>query len=405
MNGRIKLLHMADSPAVSTGFGRVSQCLLEGLFNKGEYDIYILGINHPVGEPHRYEGMFRIFPASAKGNVFGFNRVTEVVEKVKPDIIIINNDLWILFEYLKSIPAGNKIITYSPIDALPVQKSWIDMIKAVNAKPVVYTNFARNGMLEMDKTLDIRIIGHGVDIDEFYPIEDARDYCNIPKDLFIIGNVNRNQPRKRLDLFLMGMGKWINSLPKSDRELVRVYYHGAIQDVGWNLTDLAARYGMLENFMITNQTNLTPATGVPLQDLCRIYSLMNLQIMTSAGEGFGLSPFESAACGVAQLVPDSSATKELWEGVAPLIRISHTDVLTGGINTESKVIDINSMIDIVDDLFTNRDKLKDLAKRCYKYVHQERFTWEYVVNKFDSLIKEVLNDNNCISKNFEESKK
>jgi len=147
MNGRIKLLHMADSPAVSTGFGRVSQCLLEGLFNKGEYDIYILGINHPVGEPHRYEGMFRIFPASAKGNVFGFNRVTEVVEKVKPDIIIINNDLWILFEYLKSIPAGNKIITYSPIDALPVQKSWIDMIKAVNAKPVVYTNFARNGML------------------------------------------------------------------------------------------------------------------------------------------------------------------------------------------------------------------------------------------------------------------
>jgi len=401
MNTKIKLLHMADSPAVSTGFGRVSQAVLEGLFNKGDYDIYVLGINHPIGEPHKYEGMLKIYPAASRGNVFGFNRIAEVVEKVRPDIIIINNDLWIIFEYLKLIAGGNRIITYSPIDALPVQRSWLEMIKAANSKTVVYTNYARNGILSVDKDLDVRIIGHGVDIDEFYLNEDARDYANLTKDLFIIGNVNRNQPRKRLDLFMLGMAKWINSKSKSDKEIIRIYYHGAMQDVGWNLTDLAHRYGILDNFMITNQNGFTPATGVPLQDLCRIYSLMDLQVMTSSGEGFGLSPFESAACGVAQVVPDSSATKELWEGIAPLIKISHTDVLTGGINTESKVIDIDSMIEIVDDLYTNRDKLRELAKRCYRYVHQEMFTWEFVVNKFDNLIKEVLNDSSCVSNKVE----
>jgi hypothetical protein len=98
---KIKLLHMADSPAVSTGFGRVSQAILEQLYNKKEYDIYVLAINHPIGDPHKYEGMFKIYPASAKGNVYGFNRISEVVDKVKPNVIIINNDLWICYEYLK----------------------------------------------------------------------------------------------------------------------------------------------------------------------------------------------------------------------------------------------------------------------------------------------------------------
>jgi glycosyltransferase involved in cell wall biosynthesis len=278
------------------------------------------------------------------------------------------------------------------------------MIKGVNAKPVVYTNFAKDGILSVDNNLDVRIIGHGVDTDEFYPYTDARDYCSLHKDLFIVGNVNRNQPRKRLDLFLIGMAKWINSKSRSDKELIRVYYHGAMQDVGWNLVDLANRYGIVDNFMITNQAGITPATGVSLQDLCRIYSLMNIQVMTSSGEGFGLSPFESAACGIAQVVPDSSATKELWEGICPLIKISHTDVLTGGINTESKIIDMDNMIEIIDDLYMDRSKLRDLAKRCYRYVHQEKFTWEYVANQFDNLIKEVLNDNSCLSKKFEEKK-
>jgi glycosyltransferase involved in cell wall biosynthesis len=398
---KIKLLFFGDSCECNTGFSRVSQAILEGLYNKGEYDISILGINHPIGDPHRYEGMFKIYPASAKGNVYGFNRVEEVVVKSKPDVMIINNDLWVLQEYLKSIPAGNRIITYSPIDALPVQQSWIEMIRRVNAKIVVYTQFARNGILAVDRSLDIRIIGHGVDTDEFYPIEDARDILKLDKELFIVGNVNRNQPRKRLDLWLQGMGKWINSKSESERSKISIWFHGALKDVGWDLLDLSKRYGIDDRFMLTNQEGFTPAKGVPIQELCKIYSAMDLMVMTSMGEGYGLSPIESSSCCTANIVPNSSATKEIWEGVAPLINISHTDVLTGGINTEGKVIDINHMIEIVDDLYVNRDKLKDLGKKCYDYVQQEKFTWGYIVNQFDNLIKEVLNDSSCVSNKFE----
>ena len=53
MNGKIRLLWMGDSPAVSTGFGRVSQGVLERLLQTGKYNISVLGINHPIGDPHR----------------------------------------------------------------------------------------------------------------------------------------------------------------------------------------------------------------------------------------------------------------------------------------------------------------------------------------------------------------
>lgn len=401
MNGnRTRLLWIGDSPAVSTGFGRVSQGILEGLYQTGRYDMSVLGVNHLIGDPHRYEGMFRIYPARAQGNVYGFNRVREIIEKEKPDQIIINNDLWIASEYVKEIPENNRIIIYSPVDALPVQSEWIETLIKVNAKITTYTNFAKEG-IQAAKDVPVDIIGHAVDTDEFYPIDDAREFmANIPPDAFVIQNVNRNQPRKRLDLFLKAMQRWLERLPKSDRENVSFYYHGTIRDVGWNLIQLAQRWGIDDKFLITDQSHLSPAQGVSLPTLCKIYNCADVHVMTSLGEGFGLSPFESAACGVAQVVPAHSACKELWEGKAPLINIDHWEVLAGGVNTEGGVIDVEHLVSILDDLYHNRDKTKKYGQMAYDYVQREEFTWGYIARQFDTIIKGMMGSNESLSKKF-----
>jgi len=402
MSGKIKLLWIGDSPAVTTGFGRVAQGILEGLIQTGNYQVSVLGINHPIGDPHRYEGMIRIYPARARGNIYGFDRVEEVIAREKPDVIILLNDLWILSEYIKFIPENNRIITYSPVDALPVDKVWVDNLEKVNARVTTYTQFAKRGILDANSDIKIDVVGHGVDTDEFYQMDDARRFlANIPEDSFVVQNVNRNQPRKRLDLFLKGMQIWLDRLPKSDRDNIRLYYHGTLRDVGWNLISLAKRWGIDDRFLITDQSSMTPARGVPLSMLCKIYNCADVHIMTSMGEGFGLSPFESAACGVAQVVPNHSATKELWEGKAPLIDIARWEVLTGGINTEGGVIDLESMVAILDDLYHHRDKLDTYAQKAYEYVHRNEFTWEYIANQFDIMINEVLNaGNESLSKKF-----
>jgi len=395
---RVKLLWIGDSPAVTTGFGRVSQGVLEGLYQTGKYSVSVLGINHPVGDPHRYEGMFRIYPARTGGNVYGFDRVSEVISKEQPDIVFINNDLWIVSQYLRSIPEKSRIMIYSPIDALPVQKDWIAVIEKVNARLVTYTNFARDGIQEAMK-IPVDIVGHGVDTDEFYPVDDARKIlANIPEDVFVVQNVNRNQPRKRLDLFLKAIKLWVDRLPASDKKNVRFYYHGTLRDLGWNLTSLAQRWGIDDKFLITDQTNMTPAAGVPLAMLCQIYNVADVHVMTSMGEGFGLSPFESGACGVAQVLPNHSACKELWEGRAPLIDIADWEVLTGGINTEGGIIDIDHLATILEDLYYHRDKVKEYGRLAYEYTQREEFTWSYVSNQFDKMIMEMLNTEDSLSK-------
>jgi glycosyltransferase involved in cell wall biosynthesis len=402
---RIRLLWIGDSPAVTTGFGRVSQGILENLYQTGRYNISVLGINHPIGDPHRYEGMFRIYPAKAAGNVYGFNRIQEVIAKERPDVILINNDLWICSEYAKEIPENNRVLTYSPVDALPVQADWITNLERINARVTTYTEFAKAGIQKAHQ-VPVDIIGHGVDTDEFYPISDARKFlANVPEDAFVVQNVNRNQPRKRLDLFLRAMQLWIESLPASDRKNVNIYYHGTLRDMGWNLVSLAQRWGIDDRLLITDQRNLTPANGVSLATLNKIYNVADVHVMTSMGEGFGLSPFESGACGVAQVVPNHSACKELWEGKAPLIDVDHWEVLTGGINTDGGVISIEHLAKIMDDLYHNRDKVKKYGQLAYEYAQRKEFTWEYVANKFDSMIKEMLEaGDSSLSKKFAEPK-
>ena len=400
MDGRTKLLWIGDSPAVSTGFGRVSQGVLEGLYQTGKYDISVLGINHQIGDPHRYEGMFRIYPSRAKGNVYGFNRVKEVIEKERPDQIIINNDLWIVPEYVKEIPENNRILIYSPVDALPIQPEWLEGLIKVNARVSSYTKFAKDG-IQAVKNIPIDIIGHAVDTDEFYPMDDARRFmANMPPEAFIVMNVNRNQPRKRLDLFLRAMQVWLESLSKSDRENVSFYYHGTLRDVGWNLVQLAQRWGIDDRFLITDQSNLSPSQGVSLSMLCKIYNCADVHVMTSMGEGFGLSPFESAACGIAQVVPSHSACKELWTGKGELVNIKSWEVLTGGINTEGGVIDVEHLVSILDDLYHNREKTKEYGKIAYEYVQREEFTWGYIARQFDTIIQEMRETESSLSKKF-----
>lgn len=399
MSKEIKLLWLGDSPAVTTGFGRVSQSVLENLYSTGKYKISVIGINHPIGDPHIYEGMFRIYPARAKGDIYGINRVEEVVDKEKPDVIIVNSDLWVVSEFVKAVPESNRIFTYSPVDALPVNPDWIDILVKANTRVGAYTEFAKNGIQDVYNNVNIDVVGHGVDTDEFYPIEDARRFlANVPSEVFLVQNVNRNQPRKRLDLFLKAAQIWLGRKSKSDRENILIYYHGSIKDIGWNLVDLANRWGIDDRFLITDQTNITSARGLPINLLCKIYNVANVHVLTSMGEGFGLSPFESAACGVAQVVPDNSATKELWSGVAQLIKIKEWQVLTGGINTEGGVIDVEHLVEILDDLYQNRDKLKKLGEYAYNHVHQEKFTWSYVAKQFDSIISDMLKDDKYLSK-------
>ena len=124
---------------------------------------------------------------------------------------------------------------------------------------------------------------------------DARRILGLPQKSFIVGNVNRNQPRKRLDLSIGYFAKW-QQVEDADAYLL---LHCALNDVGWDLMSLAKHYGVSQRVIFTGCERLEDM--MPQSRLKVIYSALDVQISTSDGGGWGLTTMEGMACGVHQI--------------------------------------------------------------------------------------------------------
>jgi hypothetical protein len=80
-----KLLWVADFAAM-TGFGRVSGAILPRL--KDSFEIVVLACNWH-GDPVKEQEDFKMYPAANRHQLapFGEERIREIVEKEKPDIV------------------------------------------------------------------------------------------------------------------------------------------------------------------------------------------------------------------------------------------------------------------------------------------------------------------------------
>lgn len=99
---------------------------------------------------------------------------------------------------------------------------------------------------------------------QFFPVkkEEARQKLGLPEDLFIIGFVGRNQPRKRIDLLMHAFSLFAKDKP----EHVRLYYHGALVDAGWDIEQLAVYFG-IDNRLIITSRDVTPVAGVSIENV------------------------------------------------------------------------------------------------------------------------------------------
>jgi glycosyltransferase involved in cell wall biosynthesis len=113
-------------------------------------------------------------------------------------------------------------------------------------------------------------------------------------------------------------------------------------------------------------------------------------VNTCKGEGWGLVNFEHAACRVAQVVPDHTSCKEIFEGYGRLIRCDHVDVDTN-FAREMPCPSAVHLTEILNELYEDRDKLDAVAELCYLRATDDQFNWDTVAAQFDGVFQEVLN--------------
>jgi glycosyltransferase involved in cell wall biosynthesis len=185
----MRILTVSDL-GVATGFARVMTSVIEHF--PEDWDVHSLAINY-FGDPHDLDA--KLYPARLGGDLYGIQRLPDLVERLKPDRIFILQDSWIIKHYLDILSEEylEKTILYTPVDAGPYQYQWLEKFPLVK-QVCVYTEFAKNVLQEANPDIEnISIIPHGVDLTRFSPIDqdEARAILQkIPEDDFVVLNVN-----------------------------------------------------------------------------------------------------------------------------------------------------------------------------------------------------------------------
>jgi glycosyltransferase involved in cell wall biosynthesis len=381
-----KLLWIGDA-VVQTGFARVTHNVLAHL--TGLFDIHVLGVGH-LGDPCR-QYPYDIYPASLGGDAFGFGRVKPLCDGIQPDLICINNDPWNVTQYLQEIPKEVPVVAYMPVDA-PNQGSAGALTRLSRA--IAYTNFGRKELYVGGFNGRCDVIPHGVDTATYYPT--SKEECRarlkgLPNsdDVFIVSNVNRNQPRKRLDLTIQYWANWWIKAGQPKNAFLAL--HCTRVDLGWNVDQLAKYYGIEKNFFLVSR-KMTHHTMVLEHELRLVYGLADVNLSTTLGEGWGLTQMESMACGIANAVPRYSALGEWPNGAVEYTEVDRYDTTPSGINTIGGVPSLDSTVAAIDKLYRDRDYREDLGRRGRELVTQSKFNWTEIAKQFASIFLETISE-------------
>jgi D-inositol-3-phosphate glycosyltransferase len=379
-----RLLWIGDH-SCGTGFARVSHEVLAVL--KEHWEVSVLAINYD-GDPTPFP--YDVYPAWLGGDAFGVKRTKDLVEKIKPEVVVCLNDPWNIDAYVREC-GKTPVIASLAVDALNCTGRPLNTL----THAIFWTDFGLTEARKGGFVGPASVIPLGVDRSTFYPRDRnaMRRALQIAKgdgkqveldNAFIIGNVNRNQPRKRHDLLVRYFAEWVKSRSIPDAYL---FMHLApTGDQGWQIEQLMEYYGVGDRLVLVTPEYRHGVTDTVLSAEYATFDVM----ATCACEGWGLPHLEGMACGIPQIVPDWSALGD-WPGDAVYkVPCSETYVTPTGVNTIMGIPDRVSFIDALDEIYRDRELREEYRKRSLHLISDPRFQWERIGLDYHVAISEAV---------------
>lgn len=369
-----RLLWVGDA-GVESGFAKVTHNILDHLVD--EYHVSVIGINYR-GDPHSYP--YPIYPAWIGGDIFGVKRLEELHKSIKPDLVILQNDPWNIATYTKTVPGLNYVGNLA-VDGLNCRGKLLNDLSL----GVFWNDFGLRQARAGGYIKPAAVIPLGVDLLTFraIPRHDARVAIGLGslQDAFIVGNVNRNQPRKRLDLTIEAFAKWIKRYNIDNGYL---FLHVApTGDQGYDCQQLADYYGVGDRLILSEPTIWK---GYSEERMAHIYNCFDVQVNTAQGEGWGLTTMEGMACGVPQVVPAWAALEEWATPAAIQIECPTTCVTPTFINSIGGVIDVDALAQVLHTLYESPSTREMMKDRGLSLVQHSQYRWEHIANRWSAVL-------------------
>jgi L-malate glycosyltransferase len=220
-------------------------------------------------------------------------------------------------------------------------------LKKAHALTSVSHYTARLVQEDLTTSEHIRVIYNGIDVDQFKPAASS-PYSRKEVRVFFSGNLIRRKGAHWLPSIARGLGKNI-----------RIYYTQGLRT---------------QNNLAPN-SKLQPLGPVPFKDMPNRYLQMDLLVMPSVREGFGLAVAEAMSCGLPVVATNGSAIPEL------------IDEGKGGFLCP--VGDVYAFAEKIN-LLADSPKLRHEMGEYNRAKVEKMFTLDRMVKEYQDLFQEVL---------------
>jgi glycosyltransferase involved in cell wall biosynthesis len=406
---KIKLLIVSTHVNQVNGYSKVMLNVIQQLSAQPWLNIVHFGTqkmtNSDIGR--KYPSGVKIIDGSAmekqKAVGFAFSELPGVILSEKPDIVFIYNDIAVISGYIEEIRKVIqnrffKIWAYIDTTYKSPPQQMIDIINRDVDRIFCFTKSWKDEIKSHGITRSVDVMNHGVDPKMFrsIPKEVARQSLGLPTDIFIFSSLNRNIPRKRLDLLVMSFVKLIVRFPTKPLFLLIVADKG--DKGGYQLFEIFARElklagastDVLGNRLLITSTN----TFYSDDDINLLYNCADVGISCAEGEGFGLCSFEQMYVGVPQIVPNINGYSEYCDinnsiMIKPKMRYyipqAHNTV-TG----EAQIVDVEDVSKAMERYVFDED-LRKLHGKLGKEKISE-YTWEKCCSTLIKRLRTQLDD-------------
>tara|TARA_R110000796_G_scaffold100932_1_gene209654 strand:- start:1124 stop:2608 length:1485 start_codon:yes stop_codon:yes gene_type:complete len=358
-NKRLRIMPVSDSPWAPTGFGTNTKNVAALLHTDGHHIGYggCQNDRHgqwftpwPLGQTEK-EAWFETLPIMYPGQErFGEKSFPTWIKEFNPDVVLGHldfqmfkhmtdrkqpNNITLPFrdakgkildrkqrmdmmnEAFKQVSKGVpwKLAVIIPYDGEPSVASWQQQIDNIEYG-VAMSRYGQIG-LKKDFNADTTYIPHGVDTGLFKPIMNPKYGKEEKPEAFIVGCVARNQHRKNLPRLIKGFAQFVKKNNLSPDEVKLMLHMDWNDNMGWRFPEFVEQYGIQEYLMKPLMGSLDAQEALSEEGMANLYNCMDVFVLPTAGEGFGIPTLEAMSCGVPICVTNYTTSYELIKSDDP----------------------------------------------------------------------------------------
>ena len=348
-------------------------------------------------------------------NGFGEKEIGDFLKKNPQDIVIIFNDSMVTTALTQTIvnelsPEERKrfkLVAYVDQTSQKQKREYIKILNDHYDAIIAFTPYWEGVIrsLGLRESIPTYFYPHGCNPAKNFPVPRklARIFLGLSPDAFIALQLNRNQPRKRLDHTMMVWADIVSRhialkkerSTKNPPRMIQLLI-GTQMNGYWNLSDIYEHELNLRGIDIEEGKKYIISVAKPQQmsdrDINIMYNACDIGLNTCEGEGFGLCQFEHAAVGGPQVAPNIGGFREfLNAGNSITVEAKwryYIDSQRDGIGGIAEVGDPTDYADAVWKYYMNPNLVAKHGAQARREILQH-YRWETMVDHLIGVLGKI----------------